>query len=294
MRQYHDLLRYILEHGVDRNDRTWVGTRSIFWYQFRCDLSQWFPLLTTKKMFLKWIIYELLRFLSGQTNIKYLVDHDVHIRDDRPYAKYKQAMQVNGQTEILSKEEFIQKIKTDESFAQQWWDLGPVYGFQWRNFNGQGVDQITNAIRMIKEKPESRRIVVVAYNPAQVDDMLLPPCHALFQFYVANWKLSCQLYQRSCDVFLWLPFNIASYSLLTMMVAQVCDLTPGEFVRTGWDVHIYHNHFEQVKEQLSREPRPLPTMLINPHVKDIFSFTYEDFTLVWYDPRPPIKASIAV
>lgn len=291
---------------VDRQDRTGTGTRSIFGHQMRFDLEEWFPLLTTKKIFLKWIIYELLWFLKWDTNIKYLVDNDVHIWDAWPYANYKKEMEANppltplsqgwlrSEGGILSQKEFIEKIKSDSEFSDKWGNLWPVYWYQWRNFNSQWIDQIQKVIDTIKNNPNSRRILVVTYNPVQADQMMLPPCHMMFQFYVANRKLSCQMYQRSADVFLWVPFNIASYSLLTMMMAQVCGLKPWEFVHTLWDTHIYHNHYDQVKEQLSRTTKSLPTMKLNPEVKNLFDFQYEDFTLEWYDPRPTIKAPIAV
>ncbi len=293
MKQYLDLLRHIMEKGEKKEDRTGTGTISIFGYQMRFNLSQGFPLLTTKKLYTRGIIHELLWFLKGETNIKYLVDNNVHIWDDWPYANYKKAMAREGNTP-LTQEEFVEQIKASEEFAKKWGDLGPVYGFQWRNFNGQGVDQIQNLINTIKKTPHSRRIMVVAYNPAQVEGMALPPCHALFQFFVNNGKLSCQLYQRSCDTFLGVPFNIASYALLTQMVAQVTDLQLGEFIWTGGDTHIYLNHLEQVKEQLSRELRPLPTMKLNPAVKNIFNFKIEDFQLENYNPWPTIKAPISV
>lgn len=254
----------------------------------RFDLSQGFPLLTTKKVFLRGIIHELLWFLRGETNIKYLVDNDVHIWDEWPYKAY---VQKGGE---LSQTDFIASIKADADFAKQWGDLGPVYGYQWRNFNNEGVDQVKNVIETLKKNPNSRRMLVVTYNPVQADSMLLPPCHMMFQFYVANGKLSCQMYQRSADTFLGVPFNIASYALLTMMIAQVVGLEAGEFIHVLGDTHIYSNHFEQVKEQLTRTPRPLPTMKLNPEAKDLFSFTYEDFTLEGYDPYPTIKAPIAV
>ncbi len=301
MKQYLDLLNHIMTTGTDKTDRTWVGTRSIFGYQMRFDLSEGFPLLTTKKVFLRWIIHELIWFLSWNTNIKYLVDNNVKIWNEWPFTAYlkanNQELDFPRYSEEWSKklEEFIENIKNDEDFAKKWWELGPVYGKQWRDFGW--VDQITNVINQIKKTPDSRRLIVSAWNPTEIEEMAksgLPPCHTLFQFYVANWKLSCQLYQRSADTFLWVPFNIASYALLTMMIAQVCDLEPWEFVHTLWDTHIYSNHFEQVKEQLSRSPLPLPTMKINPNVKDIFSFTIDDFELVWYESHPAIKAPIAV
>lgn len=294
MKQYQDLLQKIMEEGVDKSDRTGVGTRSIFGHQMRFDLAEWFPLVTTKKVFLKGIIHELLRFIKGDTNIKYLVDHDVHIRDDRPYKKYVEELTKQGKSEFLSQADFINQIKSDDVFSQQRGNLGPVYGYQRRNFNDQGIDQITNVIKTLRTNRNSRRMLVVTYNPVQADSMLLPPCHMMFQFYVADGKLSCQMYQRSCDTFLGVPFNIASYALLTMMVAQITGYQPWEFIRVGGDVHIYSNHFEQVKEQLSRTPKPLPMMKINPEIKELRDFTYEDFTLEGYDPRPSIKAPIAV
>ena len=264
MKQYIDLLRHVMENGVDKGDRTGTGTRSVFGYQMRFNLEDGFPVLTTKKLHLRSIIHELLWFLSGDTNIKYLHDNGVTIWDE---------------------------------WADENGDLGPVYGYQWRSWpnpNGQSIDQISQVVNSLKNNPDSRRHIVSAWNPAEVDKMALPPCHSLFQFYVADGKLSCQLYQRSADLFLGVPFNIASYALLTMMMAQVTGLRPGEFVHTLGDVHIYSNHFEQVKEQLSREPRALPVMKINPDVKSIFEFKYEDFSLEGYDPHPTIKAPIAV
>lgn len=293
MQQYLDLLQKIKDEGTDKGDRTGTGTRSLFGAQLRFDLNAGFPILTTKKVFLKGIIHELLWFLAGDTNIKYLVDNDVHIWDAWPYAEYKKKMGVDD-SHLLSQEEFIQKIKSDQEFSDKWGDLGPVYGYQWRNFNSQGIDQIQNVIDTLKKNPDSRRILVVTYNPVQADSMMLPPCHALFQFYVSDKKLSCQMYQRSADVFLGVPFNIASYALLTMMIAQVTDLELGDFVHTFGDVHIYKNHFEQVDLQLSRTPKKLPTMKINPEVKDIFSFKYDDFVLEGYESDPSIKAPIAV
>ncbi len=264
MKQYLDLLRKIRTEGVIRKDRTGVGTQSIFGHQMRFDLEEGFPLLTTKKVHLKSIIYELLWFISGDTNIGYLHDHGVSIWDE---------------------------------WADENGDLGPVYGHQWRSWpapDGRTIDQLSNAVEMIKHHPDSRRIIVSAWNPGEIDKMALPPCHCLFQFYVADGKLSCQLYQRSADTFLGMPFNIASYSLLTMMMAQVCGLRPGDFVYTTGDTHLYLNHFDQVEEQLRREPRKLPTMKLNPEVGSIFDFKYEDFTLEGYDPWPTIKAPVAV
>ncbi len=301
MKQYLDLLSHIMTNWTDKTDRTWVWTRSVFWYQMRFDLSEWFPLLTTKKVFLRWIIHELIWFLSWNTNIKYLVDNGVKIWNEWPFTAYLKANNLESTfprytpewTEKLN--EFIENIKNDTDFAKKWWELGPVYGKQWRDF--WWVDQITNVINQIKKTPDSRRLIVSAWNPTEIEEMAkswLPPCHTLFQFYVANWRLSCQLYQRSADTFLWVPFNIASYALLTMMIAQVCDLEVWEFVHTLWDTHIYSNHFDQVIEQLSRTHLKLPTMKINPEVKDIFSFTIDDFELIWYESYPAIKAPIAV
>lgn len=264
MQQYHQLLQHILDNGNVKSDRTGTGTTSVFGYQMRFDLSEGFPVITTKKLHLRSIIHELLWFLKGDSNIKYLKDNGVSIWDE---------------------------------WADENGNLGPVYGYQWRSWptpDGGSIDQITNLINQIKKNPDSRRLIVSAWNVADVEKMALPPCHCLFQFYVADGKLSCQLYQRSADVFLGVPFNIASYALLTLMVAQVCGLQPGEFVHTFGDAHLYSNHIEQAKLQLSRDIRPLPTMKINPEVKDIFSFTYEDFTLENYDPHPHIKAAVAV
>ncbi|MBR4441387.1 MAG: thymidylate synthase [Bacteroidales bacterium] len=264
MKQYLDLLQHILDHGVKKHDRTGTGTISTFGYQMRFNLQEGFPLVTTKKVHLKSIIYELLWFLNGDTNVKYLQDHGVRI--------WNEWADANG-------------------------DLGPVYGYQWRHWrtpDGKEIDQIANLIEGLKNNPDSRRHIVSAWNPADVDNMALPPCHTMFQFYVVDGSLSCQLYQRSGDTFLGIPFNIASYALLTMMVAQVCGYKPGDFVHTIGDAHIYLNHIEQVKLQLSRTPYPLPTMKINPEVKDIFSFKYEDFTLENYQCHPTIKGEISV
>jgi len=264
MKQYHDLLKHVMETGVDKGDRTGTGTRSVFGYQMRFDLQKGFPLVTTKKVHLKSIIHELIWFLKGESNIKYLHDNGVTIWDE---------------------------------WADKNGDLGPVYGVQWRTWraaDGSTIDQISEVIARIKQKPDDRRLIVSAWNVGEISKMALPPCHAFFQFYVANGKLSCQLYQRSADIFLGVPFNIASYALLTMMVAQVCGLKPGEFVHTLGDAHIYSNHMEQVKEQLSREPFPLPEMELNPEVKNIFDFKFEDFKLLGYQHHAPIKAPIAV
>ena len=264
MRQYLDLVKHIMEHGVQKGDRTGTGTRSVFGYQMRFDLEKGFPLLTTKKLHLKSIIYELLWFLKGDTNARYLQERGVRIWNE---------------------------------WADPDGNLGHIYGYQWRSwpdYDGGFIDQISEAIETIKRDPDSRRIIVSAWNVADIKNMNLPPCHAFFQFYVAEGRLSLQLYQRSADTFLGVPFNIASYALLTMMVAQVCGLRPGEFIHTLGDTHIYNNHFEQVAEQLSREPRALPRMVLNPEVKNIFDFRYEDFTLEGYDPHPHIKATVSV
>ncbi|NNJ87856.1 MAG: thymidylate synthase [Eudoraea sp.] len=274
MKQYHDLLKYTLEQGNIKNDRTGTGTISVFGYQMRFDLSEGFPMVTTKKLHLKSIVHELLWFLKGDTNVKYLQENGVRIWNE---------------------------------WANEDGDLGPVYGYQWRNWNGDGIDQIKNLIHTLKTNPDSRRMMVAAWNPSVLPDSsrsfaenvangkaALPPCHAFFQFYVADGKLSCQLYQRSADIFLGVPFNIASYALFTLMVAQVCGYEPGEFIHTFGDAHIYNNHMEQIELQLSREPRPLPKMVLNPEVKDIFNFKFEDFTLLDYDPHPHIKGMVAI
>jgi thymidylate synthase len=264
MRQYLDLLRHILDHGTAKADRTGTGTRSIFGYQMRFDLAAGFPLVTTKKVHTRSIIHELLWFLKGETNIRYLKENGVSIWDE---------------------------------WADEQGELGPVYGFQWRSWptpDGRKVDQISDVVERIKKSPDSRRLIVSAWNVADVDQMALPPCHVLFQFYVAEGRLSCQMYQRSADVFLGVPFNIASYALLTLMVAQVANLVPGEFVHTFGDAHLYNNHLEQAELQLGRQPRPLPTMAINPSVQSIFDFRYEDFRLENYEPHPHIPAPVAV
>lgn len=264
MRTYLDLLQHVLDNGVDRGDRTGTGTRSVFGYQMRFNLEEGFPVLTTKKLHLRSIIHELLWFLKGDTNIAYLKENGVSIWDE---------------------------------WADENGDLGPVYGYQWRSWpapDGRHIDQIANLLKMLHGNPNSRRLIVSAWNPALVDEMALPPCHCLFQFYVADGKLSCQLYQRSADIFLGVPFNIASYALLTMMIAQVAGLKPGEFVHTLGDAHIYANHFDQAREQLTRTPKKLPQMWINPDVKDLFAFRFEDFRLEGYEADPTIKAPIAV
>lgn len=298
MKQYLELLSRIKNEGIVKSDRTGTGTRSVFGHQMRFDLAEGFPLLTTKKVFLKGIIHELLWFLAGDTNIKYLVDNGVHIWDNDAYRYYGELCSAHNLAPI-SKEEFLlaaseQRPSPIESYA--YGDLNHVYGYQWRSWpkdNGEAIDQIKQVIETIKHNPDSRRMIVSAWNVAEVEDMALPPCHVLFQFYVANGKLSCQLYQRSADTFLGVPFNIASYALLTMMIAQECGLQAGEFVHTLGDTHLYLNHMEQVDEQLSRTPRKLPTMRINPDVKSVFDFRYEDFTLEGYDPYPAIKAPMS-
>ena len=288
MIEYLDLCRTILEKGSKKDDRTGTGTISYFGYQMRFDLSKGFPLLTTKRVHLKSIIHELLWFIKGDTNIKYLVDNDVRIWNDWPYASYKKSNEYQGETI----EEFAEKIKNSDEFAQKWGNLGPVYGKQWRNFGG--VDQLEELINQIKTNPTSRRLIISAWNPAEINEMALPPCHCFMQFYVNDGKLSCQLYQRSADVFLGVPFNIASYSLFTMMIAQVCNLENGTFVHTIGDAHIYLNHLEQINKQLTRTPRELPTMKINPNVKSIYDFKYEDFELINYNPYKGIKGKVAV
>jgi len=288
MKQYLDLCKTILNYGTKKEDRTGTGTISYFGYQMRFDLSEGFPLVTTKKVHLKSIIHELLWFISGSTNIKYLVDNDVRIWNDWPYDIYKKSNEFQGETI----EEFAKKIKESDEFAKRWGNLGPVYGKQWRNFGG--VDQIAELINQIKTNPTSRRLIVSAWNVPEIKDMALPPCHCFMQFYVNDGKLSCQLYQRSADVFLGVPFNIASYALFTMMIAQVTGLKPGVFVHTLGDAHIYLNHLDQINLQLSREPRNLPTMKINPDVKSIFDFKYEDFKLENYNPHGIIKGKVAV
>jgi len=274
MKQYHDLLEHVLENGIQKGDRTGTGTKSVFGYQMRFDLAEGFPMVTTKKLHLKSIVHELLWFLKGDTNITYLQENGVRIWNE---------------------------------WADENGNLGPVYGYQWRNWNGDEIDQIKEIVSTLKTNPNSRRMLVSAWNPSVLPDTsltfsenvangkaALPPCHAFFQFYVADGKLSCQLYQRSADIFLGVPFNIASYALFTLMIAQVSGLQPGEFIHTFGDAHIYNNHFEQVALQLSRTPRPLPKMVLNPDIKDIFSFTFEDFSLLNYDPHPHIKGAVAI
>ena len=298
MKQYLDLLTRIKTEGAVKTDRTGTGTKSVFGHQMRFDLSQGFPLLTTKKVFLKGIIHELLWFLNGDTNIKYLVDNGVHIWDNDAYRYYNELCVKEGVLPVAM-DEFLRAAQEgiDSPIdGYKFGDLNHVYGYQWRSWprpNGEVIDQIQQTVDLIKNNPDSRRIIVSAWNVADVEKMALPPCHTLFQFYVADGKLSCMLYQRSADTFLGVPFNIASYALLTMMMAQVCGLEAGEFVHTLGDTHLYLNHLEQVDEQVSRTPRALPTMRLNPDVKSIFDFKYEDFTLEGYDPYPTIKAPMS-
>lgn len=298
MKQYLDLLRRIREEGVVKSDRTGTGTKSVFGHQMRFDLRQGFPLLTTKKVFLKGVIHELLWFVKGDTNIKYLLDNGVHIWDNDAYRHYNElcvkhsVLPVDRQTFLCAAQEGVASPVEGYRFG----DLGPVYGSQWRRWSGADggtVDQIAQAVELIRCHPDSRRILVSAWNVGEVENMALPPCHVLFQFYVAEGRLSCQLYQRSADTFLGVPFNIASYALLTMMTAQVCGLEPGELVHTLGDAHLYLNHMEQVEVQLSREPRPLPCMMLNPVVRSLSDFHYGDFTLEGYDPWPAIKAPMS-
>src|SRR3989344_6951605 len=309
MQQYLNLLQHILDYGTKKEDRTGVGTTSIFGYQMRFNLAEGFPLLTTKKVYYKAIIHELLWFLTGDTNIKYLVRNDVKIWNEWAFQVYLEDNKLQLTYPRYSepwKEKldwFVQQMKEDDNFAAQWGELGPIYGKQWREWetkDGRKNDQISQVLNMIKHYPTSRRIIVSGWNIGEIERLVHdhnrapPPCHSLFQFMVINGKLSCQLYQRSADVFLGVPFNIASYALLTMMAAQVTNLKLGEFIHTFGDVHIYNNHLEQVKEQLSRTPRSLPKMKLNPQIQDLFQFKYEDFELVDYAPHPPIKAPIAV
>lgn len=288
MRKYLDMCLDILTNGTKKSDRTNTGTISMFGYQVKYDLSEGFPLLTTKKVHLKSIIYELLWFISGDTNIRYLVLNGVNIWNEWPYDNYKKSPDYQNET----LKEFVEKIKNDEEFANKYGNLGPVYGSQWRNFNG--IDQISELINGLKNNPDSRRHIISAWNPAEIKDMMLPPCHAFMQFYVNDNKLSLQLYQRSADIFLGVPFNIASYSLFLMMVAQVTNLEVGEFIHTMGDAHIYLNHVDQINLQLTRTPKKLPKMVINKDIVNITDFKYEDFTLEEYDPYPLIKGVVAV
>jgi thymidylate synthase len=301
MKQYLDLIKHIRDHGVKKEDRTGTGTQSIFGHQMRFDLSQGFPLVTTKKVHLKSILHELLWFIRGDTNIRYLVENGVGIWNDWPYQSWlKETEQEEAYPKYspewkVKMKEFVQRIKDDDEFAQQYGDLGPVYGHQWRNF--EGVDQLSQVVEEIKANPDSRRLIVSAWNPKDIPVMVksgLPPCHSLFQFYVTEGRLSCQLYQRSADVFLGVPFNIASYAILTLMMAQVTGLEPGDFVHTFGDAHLYSNHMDQVEELLSRETYPLPTLAINPDVDNLFDFVYDDFELLNYQSHAPISAPVAV
>ena len=296
MRQYLELLDKICRDGVVRGDRTGTGTKGIFGYQMRFDLREGFPLVTTKRLFLKGVIYELLWFLRGDTNIKYLVDNGVHIWDSDAYRYYNELCVRHGVLPV-DKDTFLAAAGVESPIeGYRFGDLNNVYGYQWRSWptgDGGAIDQIKKVIETIKTNPNSRRMIVSAWNVADVDNMALPPCHTMFQFFVAEGRLSCQLYQRSGDTFLGVPFNIASYALLTMMIAKECGLEPGEFVHTLGDAHLYLNHLEQAEEQLSREPRKLPTMHLNPEAKSIFDYTFEDFTLEGYDPHPAIKAPLS-
>ncbi|MBO7186070.1 MAG: thymidylate synthase [Alistipes sp.] len=296
MKQYLKLLDDICRHGVVRGDRTGTGTKGIFGYQMRFDLNEGFPLVTTKRIFLKGIIYELLWFLKGDTNIKYLVDNGVHIWDSDAFRYYNELCVKHGVLPV-DMETFLAAAGMESPIdGYRFGDLNNVYGYQWRSWptpSGEPIDQIRRVIDTIKNNPTSRRIIVSAWNVADVEDMALPPCHTMFQFFVAEGRLSCQLYQRSGDVFLGVPFNIASYALLTMMIARECGLEPGEFIHTLGDAHLYLNHLDQAAEQLSREPRKLPTMRLNPNVASIFDYKYEDFELEGYDPHPTIKAPLS-
>jgi thymidylate synthase len=296
MKQYLELLDKICREGVVRGDRTGTGTKGIFGYQMRFDLRDGFPLVTTKRLFLKGVIYELLWFLRGDTNIKYLVDNGVHIWDSDAFRYYNELCVRHGVLPV-DKNTFLAAAGVESPIeGYRFGDLNNVYGYQWRSWptgDGGAIDQIKRVIETIKHNPNSRRMIVSAWNVADVDSMALPPCHTMFQFFVAEGRLSCQLYQRSGDTFLGVPFNIASYALLTMMIAKECGLEPGEFVHTLGDAHLYLNHLEQAEEQLSREPRKLPTMVLNPSVSSIFDYTFEDFTLEGYDPHPAIKAPLS-
>jgi thymidylate synthase len=288
MKQYHDFLQHILDKGKDKSDRTGTGTRSVFGYQMRFDLEEGFPLMTTKKVHWDSVVYELLWFIAGDTNIKYLVENNVRIWNEWPYETYKKHTDYQGET----MQEFIEKIRGDSIFAFKYGGLGPVYGRQWRDFNG--FDQLKWVVDEIKNNPNSRRLIVNAWNPPQVELMALPPCHMMYQFYVNDGELSLQLYQRSADAFLGVPFNIASYSLLLLMVAQATNLKAKEFVMTIGDAHIYNDHFEQVRLQLSREERPLPNIILNKNIDNLFDFSYNDIVLENYNPHPTIKAKVSV
>ena len=292
MRQYHELMDRVLREGIDKSDRTGTGTRSVFGHQMRFDLAEGFPMVTTKKLHLKSILHELIWFISGDTNIRYLCQNGVRIWDDWPFATFSKSADYDG----IDMKEFAARIAADADFAAKWGDLGPVYGYQWRFWPGPNgpVDQLRDVLEGIRRNPDGRRHIVSAWNPGYIDQMALPPCHAFFQFYVVDGKLSCQLYQRSADIFLGVPFNIASYALLIHMMAQDLGLGVGDFVHTLGDAHIYSNHMDQVRLQLSREPRALPTLKLNPSVKSLFDFRYEDVELVGYDSHPHIPAPVAV
>jgi thymidylate synthase len=292
MRQYHELMERVLREGIDKSDRTGTGTRSVFGHQMRFDLAEGFPMITTKKLHLKSILHELIWFISGDTNIRYLCQNGVRIWDDWPFATYSKSADYDG----IDMKEFAARIAADADFAAKWGDLGPVYGYQWRFWPGPNgpVDQLRDVLEGIRSNPDGRRHIVSAWNPGYIDQMALPPCHAFFQFYVADGKLSCQLYQRSADIFLGVPFNIASYALLLHMMAQDLGLQVGDFIHSLGDAHIYSNHTDQVRLQLSRDLRPLPTLSLNPSVKSLFDFRYEDVELVGYDPHPHIPAPVAV
>ena len=292
MKEYHQLIQHVLDKGVEKKDRTGTGTFSVFGYQMRFDLAEGFPLITTKKLHLKSILHELIWFLKGDTNIRYLCQNGVRIWDDWPFAKFKDSQEYNGE----SISQFAKRISEDSNFSKKWGELGPVYGHQWRSWPGPDgpIDQIKNVLRELRNNPDSRRHIVSAWNPGYVDKMALPPCHAFFQFYIANGKLSCQLYQRSADIFLGVPFNIASYALLMHMIAHDLKIEVGDFVHTLGDAHIYTNHIDQVKLQISREIKSLPRININPKVTNMFDLNYEDITLEDYFPHPHIPGSVAV
>jgi|TARA_B110000444_G_scaffold258424_1_gene299330 thymidylate synthase len=292
MKEYHQLIQHVLDNGVEKKDRTGTGTFSVFGYQMRFDLSVGFPLITTKKLHLKSILHELIWFLKGDTNIKYLCQNGIRIWDDWPFAKFKASKDYEGE----NIRQFAKRVSEDSAFSKKWGELGPVYGHQWRSWPGpEGpIDQIKNVLKELRTNPDSRRHIVSAWNPGYIDQMALPPCHAFFQFYIANGKLSCQLYQRSADIFLGVPFNIASYALLIHMIAHDLKLEVGDFIHTLGDAHIYSNHIDQVKLQLSREVKSLPKIIINPKVTNMFNLSFEDFTLVDYFPHPHIPGSVAV
>ena len=292
MRQYHELMERVLREGSDKSDRTGTGTRSVFGHQMRFDLAEGFPMITTKKLHLKSILHELIWFISGDTNIRYLCQNGVRIWDDWPFATYSKSADYDG----IDMKEFAARIASDADFAAKWGDLGPVYGYQWRFWPGPNgpVDQLRDVLEGIRSNPDGRRHIVSAWNPGYIDQMALPPCHAFFQFYVVEGRLSCQLYQRSADIFLGVPFNIASYALLIHMMAQDLGLQVGDFVHSLGDAHIYSNHTDQVRLQLSRDLRPLPTLSLNTSVKSLFDFRYEDVALLNYDPHPHIPAPVAV